>query len=496
MLSVLGSIRSPRQLHKADRETRAAGSRATCGAVAVPPLSSAEVHGDNHGVELPETRYVSVGDSQVAYQVLGDGPIDLVFNHGHCHIDVHWELEPEADFFMRLASFSRLILFDRRGSGASDRIEGGRFPTWEEWTQDLLAVLDEVGSTRTALFAEYEAGPLAIFFAATHPTRVSSLILGNTAAKYSYADDYPIGLPTSFFEDFMTAFEALWGTPAIGALFPSIADDPKICAQVAKVTRASATPHVAARHARYVALELDARPSLPLIQAPTLVMVNKDEAILGPGKSAELARYVVEHIDGARYVEFDYADPMFCFVPNNSVVVDEVAEFLTGERASTEPDRVLATVLFTDIVGSTERAAADGDRRWRLLLDEHDATIRHELTRFRGREIKNTGDGFLAAFDGPARAVRCAQSIVEGVHSLGIDARIGVHTGECEVRGDDLAGLAVHIASRVAQRAGPSNIWVSSTVKDLVAGSDLEFDSMGRFTLKGVPDEWSLYRVV
>lgn len=356
-------------------------------------------------------------------------------------------------------------------------------------------MLDAVGSERTALFAEYEAGPLAVFFAATHPTRVSSLVLGNTAARYSYAPDYPIGIPVEQLEFSAEVFEAIWGTPEVGAFFPSIAGDPKICGQLAKVTRASATPHVAAAQYRYVATELDARPSLPLVQAPTLVMVNKGATALGPGKSVELSRYLAEHIGGARYVEFDNADEMF-FVANNSDVVDEVSEFLTGERASTEPDRVLATVLFTDIVGSTERAAADGDRRWRSLLDEHDATIRHELTRFKGREIKNTGDGFFAAFDGPARAVRCAQSIIGNVHSLGIDARIGVHTGECEVRGNDLSGLAVHIASRVAERAGPSNIWVSSTVKDLVAGSDLEFDSMGRFILKGVPDEWLLYRVV
>ena len=446
-------------------------------------------------MELPETKYVNVGESQVAYQVLGDGPIDLVFNHGHCHIDVHWELEPEADFFFKLASFSRLILFDRRGSGASDRMEGGRFPTWEEWTQDLLAVLDAVGSERPALFAEHEAGPLAVFFAATHPERVSSLVLGNTAARFSVADDYPLGIPVEHLEFIATFLEEVWGKPGTGAYFPSIANDPKICAQLAKVTRASATPRVAAQQARYVFTELDARPSLPLVQVPTLVMVNKDAAGLGPGKSVELSRYLAEHIEGARYVEFDSADAMF-FVANNSDVVDEVSEFLTGERSSSEPDRVLATVLFTDIVGSTERAATGGDRRWRSLLDEHDSAVRHEITRFRGREIKNTGDGFFASFDGPARAVRCARAIVENVHRLGIDARVGVHTGECEVRGDDLAGLAVHIASRVAERAGPSNIWVSSTVRDLVAGSDLTFDTMGRFTLKGVPDEWSLYRVV
>jgi class 3 adenylate cyclase/pimeloyl-ACP methyl ester carboxylesterase len=446
-------------------------------------------------MDLPETKYVSVGDCQVAYQVLGDGPIDLVFNHGHCHIDVHWELEPEADFFHKLASFSRLILFDRRGSGASDRMEGGRFPTWEEWTQDLLAVLDAAGSKRIALFAEFEAGPLAVFFAATHPERVSSLVLGNTAARFSFADDYPIGLPVEELESIVTMLEALWGKPELGAFFPSIANDPKICAQLAKVTRASATPHVAAQQALYVYTELDARPSLPLVQVPTLVMVNTGAEGFGTGKGVEWNKYLADHIEGARYVEFDSPDGMF-FVANNSEVVDEVSEFLTGERTSSEPDRVLSTVLFTDIVGSTERAAAEGDRRWRSLLDEHDAAIRHEFTRFKGREIKNTGDGFFASFDGPARAVRCAQAIVHKVHNLGIDARVGVHTGECEVRGDDLAGLAVHIASRVAERAGPSNIWVSSTVKDLVAGSELAFDSMGRFILKGVPDEWSLYRVV
>jgi class 3 adenylate cyclase len=446
-------------------------------------------------VELPDTKYVNVGESQVAYQVVGDGPIDLVFNHGHCHVDVHWELEPEADFFMQLASFSRLILFDRRGSGASDRIEGGRFPTWEEWSQDLLAVLDAVGSKRPAIFAEYEAGPLAIFFAATHPDRVSSLVLGNTAAKYAVADDYPEGAPLELLEAFVSALESLWGTPEVGAFSPSLASDPKFCAQLAKVSRASATPHVAGLNARYVAFELDARTSLPLIQAPTMVMVNQREGLLGPGKTAELAKYLADRIDGARYVEFDSQEPMFCFNPKATEVADEVSEFLTGERVSAEPDRVLATVMFTDIVGSTARAAADGDHRWKALLDQHDATVRHEFARFKGREIKNTGDGFFAAFDGPARAVRCAQSIVDNVHGLGLDVRVGLHTGECEVRGADLAGLAVHIASRVAEEASPSNIWVSSTVKDLVAGSDLEFDPMGRFALKGVPEEWSLYQV-
>jgi class 3 adenylate cyclase/pimeloyl-ACP methyl ester carboxylesterase len=450
--------------------------------------------GQDVRVDIPETKYVTVGDGQVAYQVLGDGPVDLVFNHGHCHVDVHWELAPEAYFFFKLASFSRLILFDRRGSGASDRIEGGRFPTWEEWSRDLIAVLDAVGSPAPSICAEFEAGPLAILFAATHPSRVSSLILGNTTARYSQAADYPIGIPAELIGAVLDGYETTWGTPAVGAIFPSIAGDRQVCEALAKVCRASASPRTAAAQARYVYTELDARSSLPLVQAPTLVMVNRAEGSAFAGWNTSLARDTAAHIRGARYIEFDGVDPMF-FVGNNAGVIDEVSEFLTGERTSSEPDRVLATVLFTDIVGSTERAAADGDRKWTAMLDAHDSLVRRELSRFRGREIKNTGDGFFASFDGPARAVRCAQAIVDQVHEMGIDARIGVHTGECEIRGDDLAGLAVHIASRIAALAGAAEIWASSTVKDLVAGSDLVFDALGQFTLKGVPDEWSLYRV-
>lgn len=447
--------------------------------------------GEDACVDIPETQYVEVGEAQIAYQVLGDGPIDLVFNHGHCHSDAHWELEPEADFFFKLASFTRLILFDRRGSGASDRIEDGRFPTWEEWNQDLLAVLDAVESTTTAIFAEYEAGPLAILFAATHPDRVSSLILGNTAARYSYADDYPVGIPIPQLNVNVDFIRQLWGKPEMGQAFPSVATDPRICAQVAKVCRASATPRAASAQARYAYTELDARSSLPLVRAPTLVMVNG-----GGGQSAyvPIARYTAEHIEGSRFIEFGGADPMF-FVGPNSEVIAEVSEFLTGERELVESDRILATVLFSDIVRSTERAAADGDHRWRSLLDAHDEVVRQQLTKFMGREVKHTGDGFLAAFDGPARAVRCAQAIVDRVQPLGIEVRVGVHTGECEVRGDDLAGLAVHIGSRVMGQADASEICVTSTVKELVAGSELSFTELGDFALKGVPDRWRLFRV-
>jgi class 3 adenylate cyclase len=442
-------------------------------------------------VEIPETQYVTVGDAQIAYQVLGEGPVDLVFNHGHCHIDVHWELEPEAEFFFKLASFTRLILFDRRGSGASDRVENGGFPTWEEWNQDLLAVLDAVGSKTSAIFGEYEAGPLAVLFAATHPDRVTSLILGNTTAKYGYADDYQIGIPIESIDARVEMLQQYWGTPAIASAFPSIADDPRICAQVAKVCRASATPRAAAAQARYVYSELDARSSLPLVRVPTLVLVNRNTPTQ---ELAALARDTASRIEGSKFVEFDGVDSMF-FVGPNAGVIAEVSEFLTGEREIVEPDRILATLLFSDIVGSTERAVTDGDHRWRNLLDAHDEVVRLHLAKFKGREVKHTGDGVLATFDGPARAVRCAKAIVERIRQLGIEVRIGLHTGECEVRGDDLAGLAIHIASRVMGSAAPSEIWVTHTVKDLVAGSDLTFAELGEFSLKGVPDRWRLFSV-
>jgi len=446
-------------------------------------------------VNLPETKYVTVGDGQVAYQVLGDGPVDLVFNHGHCHIDVHWELAPEASFFSKLASFSRLILFDRRGSGASDRVENGAFPTWEEWNRDLLAVLDAVGSERTAIFAEYEAGPLAIFFAATNPSRVSSLVLGNTAARYGAAADYEIGYSKEYIGAFLDFYEAAWGTPEMGQVFSSIAGDRLACEALAKVLRASATPMTATAQARYVLEELDAREWLPLVQAPSLVMVNRGRGDETGTARVAMARHTASLLRLARYVEFDAPDSMF-FVGDNDEAIDEVAEFLTGARRATVPDRVLATLLFTDIVASTKHLASDGDRHWAATLDAHDAAVRHELARFQGREVNTTGDGFLAAFDGPARAVRCAKAIVDRVAGLGLETRAGLHAGECEVRGGDLAGMAVHVAARVAQLAGPSDIWVSSTVKELVVGSGLEFDTLGRFELKGVPDEWLLYRVI
>jgi class 3 adenylate cyclase len=336
---------------------------------------------------------------------------------------------------------------------------------------------------------------LAILFAATHPDRVSSLILGYTTARYGYADDYPIGLPADHVDTVVDLLEQYWGTNSMSLVFPTIADNPRVSAQLAKVCRASATTQTAAAQARYMYTELDARASLPLVRIPTLVMVNGGPRNSEPTPLVDLARDTAERIEGSKYVEFDGADPMF-FVGPNAEVIAEVSEFLTGERGTVEHDRILATVLFTDIVGSTERAVADGDERWHSLLDAHDEAVRRELARFKGREVKHTGDGFLASFDGPARAVRCGQAVVDQVRGLGIEVRVGVHTGECEVRGDDLAGLAVHIAARVMGMAGPSEIWVSGTVKELVAGSGLSFTELGAFSLKGVPDPRTLFRVI
>ena len=437
-------------------------------------------------MNAPETRYVVVGDADVAYQVIGEGPLDLVYHHGFCHLDLQWDVAPEAGFNEGLASFSRLILFDRRGTGASERGARDFFPSWEEWGEDLRAVLDAAGSQSAAIFAEAEAGPTAILFAAAHPERVRALVLGNTAARYAVADDYPIGMTPSHIEARAAATETRWGTPeGIRAAFPSLAGDEPVLRSLARLARAAGTPRMAGALYRHVFSQLDVRNLLSLVQAPTLVLHNG-------GADAARARYLAEHIAGARLVEVPGDDYLF-FAGDHELVMSEVAEFLTGQRPPVTVDRILTTVLFTDIVASTKRAAAEGDQRWRSLLDAHDRAIRNELSRFRGREIKTLGDGFLACFDGPARAIHCAQAITKATKTLGIDVRSGLHTGECEVRGDDLAGLAVHIAARVGALAAPDEVLVSSTVKDLVAGSGITFHERGEHELKGVPDRWRLF---
>ena len=438
----------------------------------------------------PDTKYVAVGDADVAYQVLGEGPSDLLFFIGlGSHIDMAWEDPGIADFLRRLASLRRLIVLDRRGTGASDGVPRNAIPTWEEWTEDIESVLDAVGSKRTSILATVDAGPIAILFAAAHPERVDSLVLCNTSARYLIADDYPIGF-TPEAVDFVIEFvRSHWGTPEFISLAGSADPDPVRLEALARLFRSSVTPRTAAAQYDYLLRNLDVRPMLPLLRTPTLVLSADNPSFMPIAHG----RYVAEHIEGSKFVALPGHD-MLIF-SQRDLIFDEVAEFLTGTRPVTDIDRVLVSVLFTDIVGSTERAAALGDQRWRSLLDRHDQIVREQLRIFRGREVNTTGDGFVASFDGPARAIRCGHAIIDATRALGIELRLGLHTGECEVRGNDLGGLAVHIAARIGSLASPGEVLVSSTVKDLVVGSGIEFNDRGEHVLKGVPGSWKLFAV-
>jgi class 3 adenylate cyclase len=434
----------------------------------------------------PETRYVDVGGAQVAYQVMGDGPIDLVGAMGlGGNIDQVWDVGPTAALNRSLASISRYILFDRRGTGVPDPTGRDTPPTWEAWTEDLRAVLDAVGSRRAAVQTTQENGPMGILFAAMQPERVSHLVLINTTARFLKDDDYPFGASPADLDALISVVEQSWGTPEfVRAMMPSRADDEEFIRLFARELRTSVLPRRAAAYFDYTTRHLDVREALPLIQAPTLVIHSRNHPFI----PVEHGRYLADHIPGAKLVELSSSDAM----PFGQLF-DEIAEFLTGERPTAAIDRILTTVLFTDIVGSTARAASLGDQRWHSLLDAHDRSVREQLRRFRGNEINTTGDGFVGSFDGPARAIRCAHAITEATHNLGLDVRIGVHTGECEIRGDDLGGLAVHIAARVAATADADEVLVSSTVKDLVAGSGITFEDRGEHDLKGVPGAWRLY---
>jgi class 3 adenylate cyclase len=436
----------------------------------------------------PQTRYVDVGGAEVAYQIVGQGPPDVVFVAGFGHVDLLWDDPLWGAWLERLASFSRLILFDRRGTGASDPVPDTAMPTWEEWAEDVGAVLDAAGSERTVVLAGADTGPIGLFFTAMHPDRVSALILSNTSARTLWAEDYPIGIGPETVDAVVAMIRARWGTADLARVtYPSRNDDPEFAQWLAKETRCVATPRSVAAQVRYMIESVDAREALRLIQVPTLVLHTKDN-LLYP---LTFVRYLADHIDGAKFVELPGGDTHF-----SPAAMEEIAEFLTGERPPVEVDRILTTLLFTDIVGSTERAASMGDQRWRSLLDAHDRTVREHLHHFRGKEINTTGDGFLACFDGPARAIRCALAISESTRPLGIDLHLGLHTGECEMRGDDLGGLAVHIAARIASLAGPADVLVSGTVKDLVAGSRIDFVDRGECQLRGVPGSWKLYQVV
>jgi len=438
----------------------------------------------------PITRYAKSGDVNIAYQVVGEGPFDLVVVPGWIsNVDFAWEDPLYGDWVRRLAAFSRVILFDKRGTGLSDRDVGDS--TLEERMDDLRAVLEAAGSERAAVMGFSEGGPLSMLFAATYPERVRALILYATFARASEAPDYPEGVEVrKNVELLRSRLENAWGQgTTLELLAPGLTHIPRAREFMGRYERMCVSPRAGRAHLGWL-LEIDVRPVARTLQLPTLVVHRTDDALI----RVELGRALAREIPGARYVELG-GDGHPPWIGDTAALVAEIQQFLTGSRVRVEAERVLATVLFTDIVGSTERAVALGDRAWRDLLERYHTVVRQEIERYRGREIDSSGDGFLATFDGPARAIRCAKGIRDAVRSLGIEIRAGVHTGECERVDDKLAGVAVHTGARVMTKAGPGEVLVSSTVKDLVAGSGLDFREHGTHTLKGVPGEWRLFAV-
>jgi class 3 adenylate cyclase len=445
----------------------------------------------------PATRYAKSGDVNVAYQVVGEGPLDLVYVPGWVsHLDLNWEEPGPGRFLERLASFSRLILFDKRGTGLSDRVSPNELPTLEQRMDDVRAVMDAAGSEQASLFGASEGGPMCALFAATYPERVRSLVMYGSYARGFPDGDYPWATTRwattpEDLEAMLDVVEETWGEPneLLGFWGPSIAEHERYKRWWSRYLRMSASPAAAVTLSR-MNHQVDIRHVLPAIQAPTLLVHRaRDSLVLAEGSS-----YMAERIPDARFVELPGEDHLW-FFGDQDALLDEVEQFLTGTRPVREPDRVLATVMFTDIVGSTERAAELGDQRWRELLGSHEALVRMQLERFRGREVQMLGDGVLATFDGPARGIRCARTICDEVRSLGIEVRAGLHTGECEMRNGDIAGIAVHTGARVSAKASPGEVLVSSTVRDLVAGSGIEFQDRGVHRLKGVPGEWRLFSV-
>jgi len=438
----------------------------------------------------PETKYTQSGDVSIAYQVLGDGPLDLLIVPGFVsHLEQAWEDASYTRFLQRLTSFSRLIRFDKRGTGLSDRI--GEIPTLEQRMDDVRAVMDATGSKCAALFGISEGGPMSVLFAATYPERTSALILYGSFAKGSWATDYPWGTePDANWEKWLESFRKEWGTPfGIDRWAPSVAHDERFRQWWAKYLRMGGSPSAVIGLWR-MNHQIDVRAILPAIHVPTLVLHRSGDRAV----AVEEGRYLAEHIPGARLVELAGNDHLG-WVGDSESIVNEIEEFLTGERRAVEPDRVLVTILFTDIVGSTQRAAELGDRGWRDLLDSHNAAMKVEIDRFKGRIVKSTGDGYLATFDGPARAIHCACAVNRGMRRLGIEIRSAVHTGEVELIGSDVGGITVHTAARVLAEAKANEVWTSRTVKDLVAGSRFRFSERGTFTLKGVSGEWPLFTV-
>lgn len=437
----------------------------------------------------PETRYAHSARGYIAYQIIGEGPIDLVYLSGMVtHLDLMWDF-PEAERYLsRLAAFCRLIVFDRRGTGISDPVAPDASLDWEDWIDDLSAVMDAARSTRAAIMAERDAGGAAMLFAAQHPQRVAALILANTSARYTRAPDYPEGEAPEVADQVARTILKNWGTERMTALaMPSRATDANFLRMSARFQRASATPNMASRQYRFV-FTRDVRDQLPKIQCPTLIMHRREYLFLKPAH----AHYLQRHIAGSKLVEIDGGDSFFSH-DRAEEVLGYIEEFLTGARKQVYAERVLATILFVDIAGSTRLAARIGDSAWRDLAARFHAMVRTQLQRFRGREVDAAGDGIFATFEVPGQALRAALAIRDEARTLDVPVRAGVHTGECEVADGLVRGMAVHIGARVMAEAERDEVLVSSTVKDLVTGSDFEFHDRGKHVLKGVPGLWRLH---
>jgi pimeloyl-ACP methyl ester carboxylesterase len=444
-------------------------------------------------VDVPPVQYARSGDISIAYRAVGEGPRDIVIVPGFLsHLEVMMENPLLGSYFGRLLRLGRVTVFDKRGTGMSDPVEG--VPTLEDRMDDVRAVMDVVGIKHAILIGNSEGAPMSILFAATYPERVDALVLYGGMARATWAPDYPWGTPKeALIESFEEFTLPRWGEgDSVDSFAPSSAGDPGQRAWWAKLERNGASPAMA-RKLSQMFYEVDVRSALPLVQAPTLVLHRRGDRVVSSGAS----KWMAEQIHGARFVDLPGNDHL-AYAGDSGAVADEIEEFLTGKRSvrPEEFDRILATVMFSDIVGSTEHTAAAGDRRWLELLEKHNTLVRRQLERYRGREVKTMGDGFMATFDGPARAIRCAGEMIDGLHSLDLHLRVGLHTGEVELLPDhDIGGMAVNIAARIGARADTDEILVSSTVKDLVAGSGIQFSDRGSHALKGVPGEWTLHAV-
>ena len=442
---------------------------------------------------VPQTQYARKGDAHIAYQIVGEGnTLDIVLvSTWFSHVEARWDLPGYAHYLRRLSSFSRLISFDKYGTGLSDPIPSKELPPLEDWMDDVSAVMDAVGLERAAILGAGEASPMAELFAATYPERTSALVLLNATARVSAAPGYEVGAPPEVRERLVSMVEQTWGSgDVIAAINPSLAEDAVALEAWGRFLRLSASPATAAVVMRML-FELDVRDVLPAIKVPTLVVHRQDNPIV----TVDQGRYVADQIEGAKFVAVPGADYGLA-VGDIDVLIDEVEEFLTGSRPAHATNRVLATVLFTDIVDSTPRAVELGDARWRELLERHDELAETEVVRFGGTIADFAGDGLLASFEGPARAVRCAFALRERLRMLGLEMRAGLHTGEVERRSEGIAGIGVHIAARVLALAGAGEVLVSRTVRDLVTGSGLTFVERGTHTLKGVPDQWEILEAI